>query len=421
MYTGRVDALSNRPQKTMAHSKRKSGSRIRATAARGKRPKTRHIPEATKILLAVNSGGRCEFRGCNRYLFEHPLTLQGGNFSEHAHIVAFSEFGPRGAEGVRPDDINSPDNLVLLCPTCHKLIDDRPEDYLRAVVEAFKQQHEERIRHVTGLGPDVQTSVVQVKARIAGSAVDIPAPHIYEAVSPRYPVDKRGYVIDLTAYGDEDREEYYRLASQEIARQIARIYDPGMDVERTRHISLFALAPIPLLAFLGSCLSNKIAVEFYQRHRTGDQPWKWKAVGDPALYEIRKRRSGTDQAAVAVIISLSGTVNENSLPEDIDRRFSVYEIVLANQAPNVDFFRQRRDLEEFRITYRNFLSALMKDHPDIEELHVFPAVPSPVAIVCGHDLLPKVHPVLSVYDYDKKSGGFIMGLQVNIRSKSEAP
>jgi HNH endonuclease len=103
-------------------------------------------------------------------------------------------------DGEQPDDINSPENLVLLCATCHKLIDDRPDDYPRTVVESFKQQHEERIRHVTGLGPDVQTTVVQLKARIAGSAVDIPAPHIYEAVSPRYPVDKRGYVIDLSVW-----------------------------------------------------------------------------------------------------------------------------------------------------------------------------------------------------------------------------
>src|ERR1700693_2573760 len=119
MYTGRVNALSDWLLKTMAPKKRKTKSWVRATAG-GTRPKTRHIPEATKILLAVHAGGRCEFRGCNRYLFEHPLTLQGGNFSEHAHIVAFSELGPRGTDGARPEDINSPDNLVLLCATCHK-------------------------------------------------------------------------------------------------------------------------------------------------------------------------------------------------------------------------------------------------------------------------------------------------------------
>jgi hypothetical protein len=59
----------------------------------------------------------------------------------------------------------------------------------------------------------------------------------------------------------------------------------------------------------------------------------------------------------------------------------------------------------------------MRDHPEIRELHIFPAAPAPVVIACGHDLLPKVHPVLSVYDYDKGRGGFIMGLKVNTRGQ----
>src|SRR4051812_21949786 len=105
---------------------------------------------------------------------------------------------------------------MLLCAPCHKLIDDRPADYPRSVLEAYKRDHERRISHVTGLGPDLRPTVVQLKAKIGGSAVDIPAAHIYEAVAPRYPTDKQGYLIDLTSYGDEDRDEYYRLASREI-------------------------------------------------------------------------------------------------------------------------------------------------------------------------------------------------------------
>jgi HNH endonuclease len=157
----------------MAALRRKSIRRARAKLKSGKRGKSRHIPEATKILLAVRAGGRCEFRGCNRYLFEHPLTLQGGNFSQHAHIVAFSELGPRRMNGALPEDIHSPDNLVLLCALCHKLIDDRPEDYPRAVVEAFKREHEERIAHVTGLGPDVQQSNQEYHKSRGSSLADV--------------------------------------------------------------------------------------------------------------------------------------------------------------------------------------------------------------------------------------------------------
>ena len=50
----------------------------------------------------------------------------------------------------------------------------------------------------------MRTSVVQLKATIGGSAVDFPAAHIYEAVAPRYPTDRKGHVIDLTSYGQEN-------------------------------------------------------------------------------------------------------------------------------------------------------------------------------------------------------------------------
>ena len=140
--------------------------------------KTRDIKQGVKALLAARSGGRCEFSGCNEYLFEHPLTLKDGNFSEYAHIVAFSEEGPRGRSGPTPRDINSVDNLMLLCARDHKLIDDNPADYPRELLEQYKREHEKRIKHVTGLGPDMRTTVVQLKAKIGGSAVDIPAAHI---------------------------------------------------------------------------------------------------------------------------------------------------------------------------------------------------------------------------------------------------
>ena len=40
-------------------------------SVRSTRPRqTRHILAERKLLLAVAAGGRCEFRGCNKYLFD---------------------------------------------------------------------------------------------------------------------------------------------------------------------------------------------------------------------------------------------------------------------------------------------------------------------------------------------------------------
>src|SRR5687768_9004487 len=105
----------------------------------------RAIKPPTRILLAVAAGGRCEFPGCNEYLFEHPLTLRSGNFSEYAHVVAFSRAGPRGKDKKRPKDIHGIDNLMLLCQRDHKHIDDNPEQFPREVLEKYKAEHETRI------------------------------------------------------------------------------------------------------------------------------------------------------------------------------------------------------------------------------------------------------------------------------------
>ena len=36
-----------------------------------------------------------------------------------------------------------------------------------------------------------------------------------------------------------------------------------------------------------------------------------------------------------------------------------------------------------------------------------------VAVLCGRETLPKVHPALRVFDYDKANGGFVYQLTVN--------
>src|SRR5262249_30458815 len=162
----------------------------------------------------------------------------------------------------------------------------------------------------------------------------------------------------------------------------------------TKHISLFALAPIPVLVFLGHRLSDKTQIDFFQRHRDAQSPqtWMWRTSGEPATFDWRVIRQGSEQPRVPRRLSLSGSLPHQPLPAGIDETFTIYECVPSNRAPGVDLLRQRVDLENFRSSYRAFLTNLMSQHGALRELHLFPAVPAPVAVVCGHDLLPKVHP-----------------------------
>lgn len=372
---------------------------------------TRRTSQVTRLLLFVRAGARCQFDGCNKFLLEHPLTVAEGNFAQVAHIVAFSRQGPRGEARPRPARINDVANLMLLCPQCHKLIDDYPDRYSIGTLEKYKRNHEQRIRHVTGLGPDLKTTVVQLKARVAGQSVAIPIAQVTEAVAPRYPTDKKGHVIDLTDI-DAEGEAFMEVATRVIKQRVERLYEPGMDVEDTRHISLFALAPIPLLVFLGRHLSDKVPVDVYQRHRD-TEGWVWKRTGAPAAYRFERVRPGTDPTKVTLMLSLSGTIHLDLLPPEINERFTVYEVTLANLEPSPTFLRTKEDLNRFKGVYQVALRSILRDHGNIDAIHLFPAVPAPIAVLCGRELLPKLDPALLVYDYDKRIGGFTPTLRVN--------
>lgn len=369
---------------------------------------SRHIKSLTQLLLFVRAGGRCEFDGCNKYLLEHPLTLTRGNFGQMAHVVAFRRDGPRGGAS-RPRDINELGNLMLLCPACHKLIDTSPARFPVSVLEKYKEAHEARVKHVTGLGPDLKTTVVQLKAKIAGQVVAIPAAHVTSAVAPRYPVTLPGHIIDLTGF---ESEGFLGAAADAIKRRVETICAAGSDIHESRHISLFALAPIPLLIYLGRELGNKVAVDVFQRHRDTED-WVWKTTGTPVSYRVEQLRGGSDRAKVALLLSLSGKVHAHALPKDIDGQFSVYEITLASAEPQPTFLRLREDLEGFKQAYGALLRRLARDHGHLEQLHLFPAVPAPIAVLCGREVLPKVDPTLVVYDYDKRKDGFLLTMKVN--------
>jgi hypothetical protein len=89
------------------------------------------------------SSGRCAFPGCNYdclpFLDETDPTVTG----EMAHVIAKSPTGPRG-NGIGGNDTY--ENLVLLCPTHHTLVDKAPEGkYSEDILHEWKAKHEESV------------------------------------------------------------------------------------------------------------------------------------------------------------------------------------------------------------------------------------------------------------------------------------
>ena len=61
------------------------------------------------------------------------------------HIYAISEDGPRGKSGLTEKELNATENLILLCPNHHVVVDGQHETYPAQMLRSWKQAHESKM------------------------------------------------------------------------------------------------------------------------------------------------------------------------------------------------------------------------------------------------------------------------------------
>ena len=72
---------------------------------------------------------------------EQPFIL-----GEAAHIIAKRPDGPRGDASVPVEKLDAYENLILLCPTQHAVVDKNPRAYSVEELRRIKHEHEEWVR-----------------------------------------------------------------------------------------------------------------------------------------------------------------------------------------------------------------------------------------------------------------------------------
>ncbi|MCP4553715.1 MAG: SAVED domain-containing protein [Bacteroidetes bacterium] len=365
------------------------------------------IPIKEQLKLWVKAGARCEFRGCNELLYKDNLTLKETNYAEIAHIVGALKTGPRGTFPLHMNKRHLCDNLMLLCKNHHKLVDsiEHEHEYPVELLRGFKSEHEERIRRLTNILPEHKTTIIRLQSKIGGDEAQIENGDIYKAINPRYPEDDKGLEIDLTQISGTDTKNYWQTGSNTIENKIESFFRPGINGQSTSHVSIFAFGPIPFLMKLGHTIGSKIPYEIYQKDRI-KKDWSWIKTGRTVKYTsqcISKKETGEK---VALLLSISGSINIEDIPASILTNMSIYEITVNSCAPSPILIRKKDDLIEFQKKFFSFLNRVRKNHPGIKEIHLFPAIPVSIAVLCGIERLPKIHPAFVIYDYNNEKGGF---------------
>jgi hypothetical protein len=157
------------------------------------------LPQAAVKRLIAESGGECAFPGCSARIgdgYDGRLDV--------AHIKAASSGGTRYSADASEEELGSPGNLILLCPTHHRLVDADVEGYSVAVLERMRAEHTARVAAAivgsgTPPGPSLLDEALDIWGRESGNSSEEfwqdffnARPHLLETIVPGGAVQLRG-------------------------------------------------------------------------------------------------------------------------------------------------------------------------------------------------------------------------------------
>lgn len=372
---------------------------------------TRSVPVSVQCLLWGRAAGRCEFGGCNLPLWKSRVTQEQVNIAEKAHIYSFGSRGPRGHFGIAAGDLHDLSNLMLVCHACHRKIDRKRDGgrYPVSLLHQMRAAHERRIELVGAIAPEKSSHILLYGANIGDHSSPLNYAEAASALFPeRYPAADRA--IELSVHNSSfcDRDAgFWQNEAFELRRKFDRQVRLPIAEGAIRHLSVFAIAPQPLLVLLGSLLGDIVPSDVYQRHRE-PTTWEWPPEGETPAFRLTRPTSVEGPAAL--VFEVSATVKVERIQQVLGEKVSVWSIGVP--APHNDVMKSRRQQAEFRAFVRTALDQIKSVHGQTATLHVFPAMPVSVAVELGRVRMPKADMPWLVYDQVNARGGFVRALTI---------
>lgn len=371
------------------------------------------IPGRIASALWARAGGRCEYRGCNQDLVGDLISNKpGALFGYIAHIVADSADGPRGDKVLSPQLTKDISNLMLLCAKHHKLVDvDGADEHTVEMLAAMKDAHETRIAINTGIGEDYASHVLRFGATIGDIETLVSTKAIFAAMPPdRHPATSQTIDLEMLNQAVKDDEPaYWEMQRRNLGRLFAERVGGRIERQEIRHLSVFALAPQPLLIELGRLLNEIVPITVHQKHRE-PSTWNWQR-DRPVLDFLVSRPVAFANGPIALKIAVSATVNDVRITEAIGDDAAIWSITIA--APGNDVVRRPEDLSAFRMTLRGLYDEIKARHGEDKVINVFPVMPASLAVETGRVWMPKADLEMLIYD-QVRGQGFVPRLSIGV-------
>lgn len=365
----------------------------------------KNIPEATKLILWGKAGGRCEYEGCNRPLWKDDLTQSEFNSAYIAHIIAATPGGPRGHPTLSSQLEVEESNLMLMCDVHHRLIDrhdvdGHPVDRLREM----KRLHEERIELQTAVDRDRRSHLLIYGPPVGDHSLTIDPALCAIGMSPEYyPATRDPMVLNQKNSMSTQRDQtYWESEMRQLQRAWDVVVEPKKKANELHHVSVFALAPQPLLVKLGTLLSDMTNCRVYQPIRE-PKGWKWRMEEPETNPFIVERPEGQSFGTPVLVLGTTNRIDDARVLEVLpDAR--IWRVTV--ERPHNDFLKTEAQLAEFRSLIRPLLDEIRDKCGQKAPIHVFPAAAVAICIELGLCYQPKAIPPLKIYDQSSAEKGF---------------
>lgn len=292
---------------------------------------------------------------------------------------------------------------MLLCGKHHKLIDvDDVERHTVEMLREMKDAHETRIATNTGISEEYASHVLRFGASIGNLESLVSTQAIFAAMPPdRHPATSQTIDLDMLNQAIKDDEpEYWELQRRNLDRLFAERIGGRIERQEIRHLSVFALAPQPLLIELGRLLNEIVPITVHNRHRE-PSTWNWQR-DRPILDFLVSRPAPEATGKIALKIAISATVNDDRITTVLGDDTAIWSVTIAQ--PGNDVVRQPEDLSAFRTTLRSLYNEIKARHGEGKVIHLFPIMPAALAVETGRVWMPKADLEMLIYDQIREKG-----------------
>lgn len=352
-------------------------------------PKVRKYDQKTIALLFGKSAGHCTI--CNRPVCHDKLSHQDISTAEKAHIIAFSDLGPRADKKLRKAERDQYDNLILLCSTCHTTIDTKIGEGVYTVdwLKTSKQNKENEIMKIMKCLDPIENKCIKYLSPIENSQFVFNNKDLLKACFE----NKLFVNNDILDIGDNFCKEDPKISISTLKKNVSEKLTMLFNSSFNGKICVFALAPQYLLIQLGYELSDKNNYVIFTKHRNA---WIYNETKSSLTdFTLKKPKINTSNKVVLVVSSTARITKDriiDTLGEDVD----IWEIMANNIT--TDNISTCLELDNFQALCSSTIDKIGEAYGKNKEINIFPAMCNSLAIKFGQSIFHKSHNKITIFD-----------------------